>query len=294
MNSKLENNLLKVEISDAGAELQSIKSVKTGYEFLWQGDPRFWKRRSPVLFPIVGSVWDGRFIMDGKEYPMSQHGFARDMIFEPVDTEAENELWYELKSSEETLKKYPRDFSLKIGYRLDNERLTVIWEVTNTGDKEMAFQIGAHPAFNLPQFDPADEVKGYLAFDSRRLVSEIIERKGCFGKKSKEIALDEEGMLPIVEDTFSEDALVFGGGTVHRASLLTKERMPLLSMFFRTPYLGIWAPSADAPFVCIEPWYGRADDVDFDGDFSERPAVNLLSPGKTFTGSYLIAFDGLL
>lgn len=294
MANKLENNLLKIEVSASGAELQSIKSVKADYEFLWQGNPEFWKRRSPVLFPIVGSVWDGRFFMDGKEYRMSQHGFARDMEFTPVDTDAENELWYELNSTEETLGKYPRSFSLRIGYRLDGDRITVIWEVRNTGDKEMAFQIGAHPAFNLPQFDRADKVKGYLAFDSRRLESEIIEEKGCFGKRTKLLTLDEEGMLPIEENTFSEDALVFGHGAVHRASLLTKEREPLLSMFFTTPYLGVWAPSADAPFVCIEPWYGRADDVFFSGDFSERPAVNRLAAGETFTGSYLIAIDTLL
>ena len=294
MNSKLENNLLKIEVSDFGAELQSIKSVKTGYEFLWQGNPRFWKRRSPVLFPIVGSVWAGRFFMDGKEYPMSQHGFARDMVFTLVDTEADNELWYELNSTEETLRKYPRNFRLRIGYRLDGERITVIWKVKNNDNKEMAFQIGAHPAFNLPDFSPADKVKGYLAFDTRYLESEIIQEKGCFGKRTKQLTLDDESMLPIEEDTFSEDALVFGKGAVHRASLLTKDRRPVLSMFFQTPYLGVWAPSADAPFVCIEPWYGRADIVNFTGDFSERPAVNRLAPGETFTGSYLIAIDTIL
>ena len=97
MIQKLENDLLIVEASSWGAELQSIRDKRTGHEYLWQGNPAFWKRRSPVLFPIVGSVWDGKFHMDGKEYTMGQHGFARDMEFSPVEGTPDDEIWFRLE-----------------------------------------------------------------------------------------------------------------------------------------------------------------------------------------------------
>lgn len=119
MKQTLTNDLLTVEIDSHGAELQSIKSNRTGHQYLWQGDKKFWGRRSPVLFPIVGSLWEGKFRMDGREWTMSQHGFARDCEFAPMENAPADEVWFTLESNEETLAKYPRRFSLSIGYRLE-------------------------------------------------------------------------------------------------------------------------------------------------------------------------------
>lgn len=289
----LSNNLLRISVSPLGAELQSIENIVTGFQYLWQGDPRFWKRRSPVLFPIVGAVWNGVFRMDGCEYSMNQHGFARDMEFVPIEDVPEDELWFRLASTPETLEKYPRDFSLEIGYRLLNENITVMWRVKNNDNRPMSFQIGAHPAFNLPDFNPADSVHAYFNFDISDAEAQIIEEKGCVGNRTKEIRLTDERMLPVTADTFREDALIFGGNRLHRVSLLTKDRNPLLTLLFRSPYVGLWAPAPEAPFVCIEPWYGRADSVGFEGDFSVREAVRTLAPGETFEVSYMIIIDNV-
>lgn len=289
----LENNLLRVEVSTLGAELQSITDKRTGYEYLWQGNPSFWKRRSPVLFPIVGAVWDGHFMMDGREYPMSQHGFARDMEFVPVPDTPDDELWYRLEADESTLALYPRRFTLEIGYRLTGERFTVMWRVINRDNRDMSFQIGAHPAFNLPDFSASDAVHGYLAIDGHNLTSEIISEAGCVGSRTKPVVADSEDMVPIEASTFADDALIIGGGSVRRVSLLDKNRMPVLTLFFSTPYVGLWAPKPDAPFVCIEPWYGRADSVGFDGDFAQRQAVNTLAPDAGFSASYMIIIDNV-
>lgn len=289
----LSNNLLRISVSPLGAELQSIESVATGFQYLWQGDPRFWKRRSPVLFPIVGAVWNGMFRMDGREYPMGQHGFARDMEFVPVEDAPDDELWFRLAATPATLKKYPRDFSLEIGYRLLNENITVMWRVRNNDSRDMSFQIGAHPAFNLPGFDAADSVHAYFNFDVAEAEAQIIEDKGCVGPRTKVVRPDADGMLPVTASTFSEDALIFGGNRLHRVSLLTKERSPLLTLLFRSPYVGLWAPAPDAPFVCIEPWYGRADSVGYDGDFASREAVRAIAPGETFEASYMIIIDNV-
>lgn len=146
----LNNTALTLNISLHGAELTSIRD-SFGREFLWQADPAFWKRHSPVLFPIVGSLWDKHFRVNGREYEMGQHGFARDMDFRPV-SEREDEMWFELKSSPETLAKYPYKFTLRIGYRLEANKIHVMWEVSGDDSQTMWFQIGAHPAFYLPRF----------------------------------------------------------------------------------------------------------------------------------------------
>ena len=146
----LKNTALTLNISLHGAELTSIRD-SFGREFLWQADPAFWKRHSPVLFPIVGSLWDKHFRVNGREYEMGQHGFARDMDFRLV-SEREDEMWFELKSSSETLAKYPYKFTLRIGYRLEANKIHVMWEVSGDDSQTMWFQIGAHPAFYLPRF----------------------------------------------------------------------------------------------------------------------------------------------
>lgn len=138
----ISNEQLTIQVSPHGAELCSI--FANGKEYLWQADPAFWKRHSPVLFPIVGSVWENEYRNEGITYTLSQHGFARDMEFTLV-SEKEDEVRYQLMSNEETLKKYPFPFCLEIGYRIQGKQIEVIWEVKNTGDKEMHFQIGAHP-----------------------------------------------------------------------------------------------------------------------------------------------------
>lgn len=293
MTTTLKNNLLTVQISTHGAELQNIRNNLTGHEYLWQGDPRFWGRRSPVLFPIVGSVWEGKYRMDGKEYAMGQHGFARDCEFRPVDGTADDEAWFALDWSDDTLKRYPRKFKLEIGYRLVDERITVMWRVSNCDDKEMAFQIGAHPAFMYPDFSPADAIHAYLLMDSGSLKSQVLKGKGCVGDGTIDVGLDSEGMLAVTSDTFTHDALILADSQVHRVSMLDKNRAPYLSMLFSAPLVGLWSPKPDAPFVCIEPWYGRCDRYGFDGPFEKREHINLLSPGTQFSVSYLIIIENL-
>ena len=136
----VSNQELTIRVSEHGAELSSIVANATGKEYLWQADPAFWKRHSPVLFPIVGSVWKAEYRNEGTVYPLSQHGFARDMDFTLID-EAENELRFALESTPDTLRAYPFPFLLEIGYRLEGNKVEVLWRVKNTGDKTMHFQI---------------------------------------------------------------------------------------------------------------------------------------------------------
>ncbi|MCM1450544.1 MAG: aldose 1-epimerase family protein [Clostridiales bacterium] len=289
----LKNDLLTVKIESLGAELQSIKNNISGQEYLWHGDSRFWGRRSPVLFPIVGSVWEGRYRMDGREYTLGQHGFARDCEFTVMDNVPDDEAWFELVYDDESLALYPRRFGLQIGYRLQGERLTVLWRVSNRDDKAMTFQIGAHPAFNYPDFSPSDSLHAYFLFDNDNLQSEILAEKGCVGEGTFKVELDEMGLLSITAETFKCDTIVLADSQVHRVSMLDKHRQPYLSVLFDAPLVGLWSPAPDAPFVCIEPWYGRCDRAGFEGSFEEREHVNTIEAGSSFNASYMIIFENL-
>ena len=173
----LKNDVLTVQVKEHGAELASI--MKGSTEYLWQADPAFWGRHSPVLFPIVGSVWEKRYRVDGVEYEMGQHGFARDIDFTLVEGN-DTEVRYRLESSAETLAKYPYPFVLEIAYKLQENRLDVIWEVCNPSQEDMYFQIGAHPAFYYPDYDPQAAGRGFLSFDrSEGLECIRIKEKGC-------------------------------------------------------------------------------------------------------------------
>lgn len=292
---ELRTKELIIAVNPFGAELSSIKSNETGYEYLWQADPKFWKRHSPILFPIVGSLWDGKYRYEGRVFDMSQHGFARDCDFELLE-EAEHSVSYLLKSNPETLKKYPFHFELVIGYELKDASVLVKWKVRNTGDKTMFFQIGAHPAFNYPDFDAEENLHGYFSFDNHSdLTYTLIKEKGCVDPSvAYELNLDIDGLLPINIDTFSKDALIMEKDQVRSVSLLTKKKEPYLSLHFDAPLVGLWSPALrDCPFVCVEPWYGRCDRVGYDGDISGRDWINRLDTGEEFEASYTIQIDNL-
>ena len=292
MNVTLKNDILAVEVNDHGAELQSIR--KGAVEYLWQGDPAYWGRRSPVLFPIVGSVWEKKYRVDGKVYELGQHGFARDMDFELV-LQSETEVRYRLTYSQETLEKFPYPFILYIGYKLSGNTVEVIWEVENPSDKEMFFQIGAHPAFIYPDYDQQKTERGYLAFDRNEGLECIrIKEKGCVDAVTKyPLEIPADGKLPITSDTFDAiDTIMLQDSQVHKVAMMRADGSPWLSLSFDAPVVGIWSPPGKvAPFICIEPWYGRCDSAGYEGEYCEKDWVNRLGAGEKFSSVYKIEIE---
>ena len=285
----LTSDLLTISIATHGAELCSIID-RSGREYLWQADPRYWKRHSPILFPIVGSVRDGHFTIDGRQYSMSQHGFARDSDFTPLGSTGD-EAWYELTSSDTTLAAYPYKFRLQVGYRLTGKTVTVIWRVTNTDDRDIYFQIGAHPAFYYPDYG-SDGERGYLWFDREDSFTYLRIGDGACASLTPHSQPLDGHLLRLDTHTFDIDTFIIEGSQLTSVALLDRERRPHLTMQFDSPLLGIWSPPRkDAPFVCIEPWYGRCDREGFEGEFRDRDHVNRLAAGQTFEATYKIILD---
>ena len=284
----LKNDILAVKVKEHGAELASIR--KGSVEYLWQADPAFWGRHSPVLFPIVGSVWESRYRVAGAEYQMGQHGFARDMDFTLVNA-SETEVRYRLESSVQTKEKYPYDFCLEIAYRLRGRCLDVIWEVTNPSAEDIYFQIGAHPAFYYPDYDPQTSGRGHFTFDrSEGLECIRIKEKGCVDAETKWPLELCEGILKLEKDTFDAiDTIMLQDSQVGRVNMFREDGSPWLSLSFDAPVVGIWSPPGKiAPFICIEPWYGRCDRAGFEGDYREKDWMNRLASGEKFESVYTI------
>lgn len=290
----LKNEKIKIEIAEHGAELCSI--VAAGREYLWQADPKFWNRHSPVLFPFVGRVWNNEYRHQGKVYTIGQHGFARDMDFALV-AHNDNAAKFKLDSSDQTLAKYPFPFSLEISYVLAQESIAVEWRVTNTGSEPMHFQIGAHPAFYYRDLDTTTSRRAFLEFGSSISRLEYISptEKGCTSCERHTLDLDG-GVMEITTSSFDCDTYIFDRHQVEKITLADKHRMPYLSLIFDTPLVAIWSPSAtkpDVPFICIEPWYGRCDRVGYCGELADRDCMEHLAAGEVFSTRYLIKIEDI-
>ncbi len=290
MNTSIENENLKLEISTFGAELQKIENKKNGKNYLWHGDKAFWGRRAPVLFPFVGALKNKEYCYHDKVYQMGQHGFARDMEFELLE-KTENSCWYALNSNAETLEKYPFEFCLKIGYELQENKIKVMWKVENQGTQMMYFSIGAHPAFCVP-VEQREEC--YLKFDTANSLANAGLENGLAPAKNEinpQINL-ENGYLKIVPELFKQDALIMENHQVQEVSLCLPDKKPYVTVKFDAPLVGIWSPDKEnCPFVCIEPWYGRCDSVDFAGNLEERKWQQKLKTGEKFEAEYEIWVD---
>lgn len=284
----IENESLRITVTSLGAELQSIYDVDKQQEYLWNGDGKYWARRAPILFPFVGLTKNKQYVFEGKTYGTTQHGFARDMEFECTVQEAES-VWFKLCSDEDTKQRYPFDFILEVGYVLEQRALKVLWKVTNPSQKTMYFSIGAHPGFMCPLKADEKQSSYYIDFHTDKDIEyNLIKQDGLVGIYGEQLALDH-GIAAIDEHMFDRDALIVENRQTQAVSLLDADKNPYITVRFDAPLFGVWSPDhKGAPFVCIEPWYGRCDSVDFEGELPDRAYGQVLEPEGIFEKEYVI------
>lgn len=291
MRYRMENEILCVEVDTFGAEVKSVKHKKTGLEYMWQADKNYWGRTSPVLFPFVGSLKNKEYQYEGTAYQMRQHGFARDMEHELVSKKPD-ELWFCLKANEETIAKYPFAFALHIGYQLRENSLRVMWKVVNEDQKTMYFSIGAHPAFNCPIGNDKNK-NGYSIYFAGK--DEIHHHgndiaTGMALREDLVLKLDNHKAV-ITSDFFDRCTYMIEGKQTGEVGIVDPQGKLYVSVVFDAPLFAIWSPEGkNAPFVCIEPWYGRCDADDFKGSLQEREYTNSLKAGESFEASYGIIY----
>ncbi|MER2131553.1 MAG: aldose 1-epimerase family protein [Carnobacterium inhibens] len=286
----LKNDALTVHISQKGAELQSIKSNSEEVEYLWQGDPTFWGRKAPVLFPIVGRLKNDEYVYQGKTYSLNQHGFARDLVFQ-VEEQTDVSVCFTLSSTTETKVSYPFDFKLTVTYTLDKNDIKVSYGVYNTHPiEDMYFSIGGHPGFNVPMTSDTTFEDYYLTFLPRETRKKIPLIGSYLDLENKTLS-QTNTEIDLKRPLFDHDALIYETKGKNIFSISSEKTARSVALTFEGfPYTGIWSPpKKEAPFVCIEPWFGIADTQNASGELSEKLGIQHLKGMETFAAHYTIS-----
>lgn len=280
----IENDFIKIGVKEAGCELTSIYSKKSAYEYLWQGDESIWYGQAPILFPIVGRLIEDKYVLNGKEYTMPKHGFARKMNWSLLNKD-EDSMSFILSETEDTLKSFPYEFDLIVTYTISENSLKVNHCVVNKNDCDMYFSLGAHPAFNCNIGDTLD-------FDiNETLATEKIDLINSLRLPETFPVLNNEKTIVITENIFNEDALILNGIKSENITLRHSDGKHNVTFNMGgSPYLGIWAKPG-APYVCIEPWFGVNDSTVKKSDFSEKDAINKLPPEEIFNFAWEAVFS---
>jgi galactose mutarotase-like enzyme len=278
----IENQQLSISIHPKGAELQSIFHKGFQTEYMWGGDPAFWGKFSPLLFPMVGTLKGNTYHYQGHSYSLSRHGFAREREF-VKETQTPDSIGFLLESDAETKANYPFDFELRVIYRLTASGFTTAYRVTNPSDASpLYFSVGGHPAFKVPLAPGTEYNDYYLEFDQPENAPRWPISKDGLIETTPQPLLNNSRTIPLTKALFAKDALVLKHPASSGIALRSKKTERGLKMDFPGfPFIGIWAaPNAD--FVCLEPWCGIADSVDSSQQWTEKEGITRLEPGGTF------------
>ena len=280
----LDNGAVRAEIAELGAELRKI--TINGEERLWSGDENVWSGVAPTLFPICGGIKDDKFILDGTEYLLEKHGFARKSNFIVERSNGVSAVFL-LKSNEETLKKYPWEFEFRIKYTLTGTAVRVDYEVKNLSDKVMYTSVGAHEGYSCPE-----GVEDYDIIFEKKETLKTHRLDGTLISHDTDTVLYESDTLPLYNKYFDIDALIFTDIKSRFVTLRNRKTGKSVSVSFDGfDYLLIWSkPQANAPYVCIEPWTTCPSYVNDSYDLSEKDGMKAVNPGETFARTHTIYF----
>jgi galactose mutarotase-like enzyme len=273
-----ENEFFTLSVKEMGAELTSLKSKKTGIEYIWEGNTDIWYGQSPILFPVIGRLLDDKYRLNGKEYSMEKHGIVRKKPFKLVEQTSDS-LTFLQSDDENSLKIYPYHFDLFVTFKLNAQSLEVTHKVVNKNDCVMYYSFGAHPAFNC-------KIGDYLEFDNvqKSVLNEQIDKESYLIDNQVEL-LKNEKRITLEKNTFDNDALILSGYTDKVISLKSNNHNRVVRFHFDSPVLGIWA-KPNAPYVCIEPWWGINDNHDKKADLSEKRGIMSLNANENKSFSW--------
>lgn len=270
----LSNNKISASINSIGAELMKLE--KDNQNYIWTVDETYWNKTSPILFPIVGKLKNDSYSIKGRTYKLPRHGFARNFEFK-VEHQTENSVVFVLESNAETLQQFPFEFELKLEYRLTENDLEINYLVSNKSNEVMPFSIGAHPAFAI---NNGFENYSLVFNHSEKMISHQLKNEQ-FDGSVREIEA-KNGKINLDYSLFEKDALVFKELRSNEITLQHNNEFVLKMSFEGFPYLGIWT-KPNAPFLCIEPWCGLADNANHNSDIFKKEGINLLQPQAIFS-----------
>lgn len=278
----IKNTELTVVLDSVGAVLHSMQ--KDGTEYLWQGDPKYWVRRDANLFPYVGRLYDGKYLLDGKTYPMTIHGFCIGTEF-AVSRQTEDAIRFTLTDNENTLTMYPFRFAFHVEYRLEGSTVIKTCLVENRDSRQMYFGIGGHPGFMVPLDQQGSFADWKLVFDRpcQPVRLDLDQHNYLLSDTSAPFPLENGTTISLEHSLFDLDAVVLAD--VCRTVTLCSpgSRRSVTVSFPDFPFLGLWhAPRTDAPYVCIEPWVSLPSHSAYMEDLSTQAHLIHLPSGEIY------------
>lgn len=290
MEYSIKNANLTVKISDIGAEMQSVE--KDGTEYLWSGDPAYWPERAPLLFPFVGRFTNGKYTLDGTEYEMGIHGFARKLPYKVVEQNPES-ITFELVDTEETYASYPYHFELRVTYTLQENQIEIRYGVKNETEQTMYFGIGGHPGFQVPLEDGLEFADYYLEFGGKCYPDRVGHTETCFlSGENHKMELEEDIRLRMYHEMFDDDAIVLQNMADSVTLKSDKGARKVTVCYPHLPYLGLWhAPKTDAPYICIEPWTSLPSRQDIVEEFRYKCDLIRLNGNETYENRWSIIIE---
>ena len=274
-NVTLASSQIVVQISPIGAEVVRLQNCM-GQDLLWDGDPCFWKGRSPILFPIVGKLPNDRVLINGNIYAIQQHGFARQSTFDLVSA-SESTCRFQLIANDETRCIFPFEFRVIVDYEIVHSTLQVIATVENTSPKPMPASFGFHPAFRWPLPNAGPRSAHKLIFDYNETQPIRRLQNGLLNPISaKNPVFNRE--IQLSDQLFENDVVIFDVLKSRGITYSGEGSQSLRIDFPDMPHLGLWSRPG-AGFVCIEPWQGFSTPHDFNGELSTKPGIVKISSG---------------
>lgn len=284
MLAHIENEYLQVIISDAGAELMSIRST-AGTEYLWQGDPAYWSDRAPNIFPYVARLTDGCYTYQGNTYKLPIHGFAPTAKFAVTNWE-KTSVTFVLTDNPEFYEMYPFRFRFSIRYHLEDSILHVEMKVENLDEKPMYFGLGGHPGIRVPMEEGLTFEDYFLEFPEAEL-RRVEFTPACFITGKEDPFPIENNRLPLSHNMFDDDAIVLKGVPGKVALRSEKGRRAVTLIAPDQPVYGFWhMPKTDAPYICLEPWSSLPSRQDVVEDFETQKDLISLEAGKTYSTTW--------
>lgn len=274
---EIASPLLSASLNPLGAELWSLNDAE-GRALMTNADPRWWTGHAPLLFPIVGRLNRGRYRLDGQEYELPQHGFARRRDFALIQRDAMSAT-FRLEADAETLAAYPFAFRLDMAFAIDRATLHMTATVSNRGTADMPFSFGYHPAFAWPLPYGAAPEDHRIVFDADEPAPlRRIDAEGLIAPEPRKTPVEGDTLHP-THWLFEDDALIWDDLASRRLTWGAPGAPQLDIAFPDTPWLGLWQKPG-AHYLCIEPWQGMADPAGFEGEIWDKPGILRLAPGE--------------
>jgi galactose mutarotase-like enzyme len=280
--TRLSHGDYDAEVAQLGAELRRLRW--RGLDLLWDGDPRWWGRCAPVLFPIVGRLANDALRHDGRIHPLNQHGFARDTEWKLAEIRGDAAS-FRFQDSDQSRGAFPFAFKLTQQVQLSDAGFRATFTLANPGAEDLLACLGVHPAFRWPLPGGRRE-EHEITFESDE--PEPIRRlTGGLLRPTPEPSPVDGSRLALADALFAEDALIFDRLRSRRLRY-SAPGAPVVELAWDFPHFGIWTKPG-APFLCLEPWQGHADEAGSDLPFGEKPGVIRLAPRERRSWWYSIA-----